>query len=47
MFEFGFRKYDIRKFGKLCNILFLFFTKDLIGYSGEVFNLLLIFSGEI
>ena len=25
LLEFGFRKYDLRKFGKLCNLLFLFF----------------------
>jgi len=24
LLEFGFRKYDLRKFGKLCNLLFLF-----------------------
>ena len=27
LLEFGFRKYDLRKFGKLCNLLFLFFYK--------------------
>ena len=25
LLEFGIRKYDLRKFGKLCNLLFLFF----------------------
>ena len=25
LLEFGFWKYDLRKFGKLCNLLFLFF----------------------
>ena len=27
LLEFGFRKYDLRKFGKLCNLLLLFFYK--------------------